>query len=326
MAIASESVAPFASVERMVSVSAPLNSALPWYERLASAALICAWVPESVRVEVPLAPALIVAPPARLTFSAPLVTLSCVVARLPSTSLTEIPAIESDVSSFTLCAPGTVFTGPSFTELTVIATASESVAPLASVESTVSVSRAVEVGVALVAEARQRGVDLRLRARERQGRAAVGARADRRPAGQADVQRAVGDGELRGGEVAVHIVDRDAADRERRVFVDRLCTGHGVHRAVVDRAHGDGHGVRVGRAIGVGREHRQRVGAVEVGVALVAERLASAALICACVPDSVRVEAAVGARADRRPARQADVQRAVGDASAAWWQGCRRRR
>ena len=44
------------------------------------------------------------------------------------------------MSSLTVCAPGTVFTGPSFTELTVIATASESVAPLASVDSTVSVS------------------------------------------------------------------------------------------------------------------------------------------------------------------------------------------
>ena len=51
-----------------------------------------------------------------------------------------MPPIESEVSSFTVCAPGTVFTGPSFTELTVIATASESVAPLASVESTVRVS------------------------------------------------------------------------------------------------------------------------------------------------------------------------------------------
>ena len=102
--------------------------------------MICAWVPDSVSVALPFAPALIVAPPARLTFSAPFVTESCVVARLPSTSLTETPLIESDVSSFTVCAPGTVFTGPSFTELTVIATASESVAPLLSVERTVSVS------------------------------------------------------------------------------------------------------------------------------------------------------------------------------------------
>ena len=70
----------------------------------------------------------------------PLVTVSCVLERLPSTSLTQTPPIESAVSSFTVCAPGTVFTGPSFTEVTVIATASESVAPLASVESTVSVS------------------------------------------------------------------------------------------------------------------------------------------------------------------------------------------
>ena len=105
-------------------------------------------MPESVRVEEPLAPALIVAPPARLTFSAPLVTVSCVVERLPSTSLTDTPPIESAVSSFTVCAPGTVFTGPSFTELTVIATASESdAAPFASVESTVSVSAPLKFGL-----------------------------------------------------------------------------------------------------------------------------------------------------------------------------------
>ena len=71
---------------------------------------------------------------------APFVTVSWVVERLPSTSLTETPPIESAVSSFTVCAPGTVFTGPSFTEETVIETASESVAPFASVESTVRVS------------------------------------------------------------------------------------------------------------------------------------------------------------------------------------------
>ena len=97
-------------------------------------------MPDRVRVELPLAPELIVAPPARLTFSVPFVTVSCVVERLPSTSFTETPLIESAVSSLTVCATGTVFTGPSFTGLTVIATASESVAPFASVESTVRVS------------------------------------------------------------------------------------------------------------------------------------------------------------------------------------------
>ncbi len=88
----------------------------------------------------PFAPALIVAPPATLTVTVPFVTLSCVVERLPSTSLTLTPLIESAVSSFTLCAPGTLFTGPSLTEETVIATASESITPLPSVETTVSVS------------------------------------------------------------------------------------------------------------------------------------------------------------------------------------------
>ncbi len=102
--------------------------------------MICAWVPDRVSVKLPLAPELIVAPPASDTLSTPLVTVSCVVERLPSTSLTDTPLIESTASSFTVCAPGTVFTGPSFTELTVIETASESVTPFASVARTVSVS------------------------------------------------------------------------------------------------------------------------------------------------------------------------------------------
>ena len=72
--------------------------------------------------------------------SAPLVTVSCVVERLPSTSLTDDAGDRERRVFVHVCAPGTVFTGPSFTELTVIATASESVAPLASVDSTVSVS------------------------------------------------------------------------------------------------------------------------------------------------------------------------------------------
>ena len=121
----------------------------------------------------PFAPALIVAPPARLTVTAPLPTVNCVVERLPSTSLTLTPEIESAVSSLTLCAPGTVFTGPSFTEATVIATESESVAPLESVDSTRQGLRAVEVRVALVGKAGEGSVDLRLRARQGQGRGAV---------------------------------------------------------------------------------------------------------------------------------------------------------
>src|SRR5215208_3391002 len=124
------------------------------------------------------------APPARLTFSAPVVTPSCVVARLPSTSLALTPAIDSDVSSFTVWAPGTVFTGPSLTELTVIATASESVAPFASVDR-------------LVSEAGERRIDLGLGTREGQRRGAIRTRADRRPAGQAHVERAARDAQLR---------------------------------------------------------------------------------------------------------------------------------
>ena len=48
------------------------------------------------------------------------------------------------MSSFTLCAPGTVFTGASFTAVTVMATVSTSVAALLSVLVTVSVSLPVK--------------------------------------------------------------------------------------------------------------------------------------------------------------------------------------
>ena len=72
-------------------------------------------MPLRVRVAEPLLPALMLAAPAKVTVTVPFVTPSCTVLRLPSTSLTLIPARLSGVSSFTLCAPGTVFTGASFT-------------------------------------------------------------------------------------------------------------------------------------------------------------------------------------------------------------------
>ena len=89
---------------------------------MASAALICACVPLSVSVLLPLAPALMLAPPARLRFKVPLFTLKRVVARLPSTSFTLRPLMARLVFSLTVCAPDTVWTGASLTLLTVMAT------------------------------------------------------------------------------------------------------------------------------------------------------------------------------------------------------------
>ena len=66
------------------------------------------------------------APPPVATLSVPLATLSVAVSAVLSTSATETPAIASVVSSATLCAPGTVFTGGSLTALTVIGTVSVS--------------------------------------------------------------------------------------------------------------------------------------------------------------------------------------------------------
>ena len=86
---------------------------------MANAALICACVPASVSAPLPLAPAPMVAPPARLTVSVPLPTDSATVPTLPSRSLTLMPPIASAVSSFTVCAPGTVLTGASLALVTV---------------------------------------------------------------------------------------------------------------------------------------------------------------------------------------------------------------
>ena len=69
----------------------------------------------------------------------PLATDSVVVSALLSMSATETPAIGRMASSATLCGPGTVLTGASFTGLTVIAIVSVSVA-VPSLVTTVSVS------------------------------------------------------------------------------------------------------------------------------------------------------------------------------------------
>ena len=87
---------------------------------LVKAALIWACVPDSVKVPLLLAPALMVAPPARLMVRLPLTTVRRVVARLPSTSLTLTPDIVSARSSVATCAPGTVLTGASLVPVTVM--------------------------------------------------------------------------------------------------------------------------------------------------------------------------------------------------------------
>ena len=97
--------------------------------------LICAAVPVMVTLAVPLP----VTPAPAVTLRVPLDTLSVVVSALLSMSATETPAIGRAVSSATLCAPGTVLTGASFTALTVIAIVSVSVA-VPSLVATVSVS------------------------------------------------------------------------------------------------------------------------------------------------------------------------------------------
>ncbi len=116
---------------------------------VARAALICASVPESVSVPLPFAPAEIVAPPARLTVRVPWAALTAVVARLPSLSLTLMPAMAVLEFHSTDTDPGTELTGASLTATTsMVATAVlESRAP--SVTLTVT-TRSVVSGLAEV--------------------------------------------------------------------------------------------------------------------------------------------------------------------------------
>ena len=109
--------------------------------------MICVCVPESVRVPVPLAPELIVAPPPRVTVIVPLATLSLVVDRLLSPSLTLTPAIAKEVFLTTVWADGITLMGASTTELTVIATVLEFVNAVASVDRTVSVSEPLKLAL-----------------------------------------------------------------------------------------------------------------------------------------------------------------------------------
>ena len=84
--------------------------------------MIAVAVPVMVTVAVPLP----LTPAPAVTLSVPLVTTSVVVSGPTSGSATDTPTIGSTVSSLTVCAPGTVFTGASFTGLTVMATVSMS--------------------------------------------------------------------------------------------------------------------------------------------------------------------------------------------------------
>ena len=72
-----------------------------------------------------------------------------------SASAPKRPAIGSAVSSLTICGPGTVFTGGSFTGLTVIATVSVSVNCAVGGRDRQRVG-AVEIEVAAIAQARER--------------------------------------------------------------------------------------------------------------------------------------------------------------------------
>ncbi len=124
---------------------------------LASVELISAWVPVIVSPELPLAPALIVALPASVTFKTPSLTLNSVEITSLLASLTLTPLITSGVSSLTVCVPGTVFTGGAagstlITELNdkaVVFWPPPVVTPLSTTWVSVSV-RSSSVGLALV--------------------------------------------------------------------------------------------------------------------------------------------------------------------------------
>ena len=95
--------------------------------------------------------------------------------------------------------------------------------------------RPVVVERALVGKTRQGRVDVGLAARHGQGGRAVGARTDRRPATERDRHRPVEHAQLHRREVAVHIRDADAAQREGGILIDHLRPRHRVHRRIVHR-------------------------------------------------------------------------------------------
>ena len=98
---------------------------MPWYDRPSKAALTSALAPVKVTVTVPSAPASIVRLVVDASVNVPCETVNLTVRSVASTSATEIElefaALKTKaVSSFTLCAPGTVLTGASLTAVTSI--------------------------------------------------------------------------------------------------------------------------------------------------------------------------------------------------------------
>ena len=107
----SASLLPSPSVDKTDSESKPTYLLSPLYLRVPSAAFICAWLPLKVSAFEPLAPEAMTAPPARSISIMPCATLSCVVDKFPSASLTLKPGMIAEVSWLKFCAPGTTFSG-----------------------------------------------------------------------------------------------------------------------------------------------------------------------------------------------------------------------
>ena len=105
----------------------------------------------------------------------------------------------------------------------------------------------VEVQVAPVAQGGQCRVDLGLRARQGQARAAVDPGADGGTIEVGDGDVAVAHRQACVGQVAVDVVDAQAADGQADVFGSSLGARHSVNRGVVDRNDGDGRDRRVRR-------------------------------------------------------------------------------
>ena len=93
-----------------------------------------------------------------------------------------------------------------------------------------------KVQIALIIQGRQCGVNLRLRAAQRERAAAVGPGADGRATRQIDVQRTLAHRELRGGHHTIHVVDADqvcAGETQSRVFVYCLRARRSDQRRIV---------------------------------------------------------------------------------------------
>ena len=179
---------------------------------------------------------------------------------------------------------------------------------------------AVVVGIALIAQAAQRRIDVGERAGEAHRRVAIGAGEERQAAGRAQRQHAIGDRQvdLLGAAIGIDVGHREAVDDDRGVFGGGLRARRIDHRGVVDRGDVDiDRGVGRQRAAGAGVAQvvdvdGERVAAVVVGIALIGQAAQRRIDVGERAGEAHR-RVAIGAGEERQAAGRAQRQHAIGD-------------